>query len=74
MRIRLLKAHTPHTRKLKKGTEMRVTSDYGRELIEKGIAELMDGYTKAEIETVEALIDEQEDTPKIKKVTPKEDK
>lgn len=69
MRVTLIKSWTPHKRELKPGTEVRVTNECGRDLIEKGIAEPLDGYTKAEIETVEQLIADQD--PEIKKVTPK---
>lgn len=77
MRVKLLKAFAPHMRKLPKGSELRVTNDYGRELISKGIAEEMDGITKDEIVTLEQIVhdmDEAEENvkpKKVKKVTPK---
>lgn len=67
MKIRLKKAHTPHFKKLKKGTEMQVTNDYGAELVKEGVAEEITGYLQSEVETIDAAIDELENT-EIKKV------
>jgi len=48
MKVRLLKKYTPHSKELKKGTEMEVTNEKGRLWIEKGIAEEFKGLTKNE--------------------------
>lgn len=72
MRIKLEKSFTPHHRKLKKGTEMRVSRQLGKQLIKDKIAVEIHNVTKEEIETLDAAIDELEKEP-VKKVTKKKD-
>ena len=49
MQVILLKDYKPHSRVLKKGTEMGVTNSKGLELIEKGIARDVTKEYKQEI-------------------------
>ena len=39
MKVRLIKKCSPHLRELPKGSIMKVSKDFGAELIEKGFAE-----------------------------------
>jgi len=66
MQVILIKDYKPHSRVLKKGTEMGVTNSKGLELIEKGIAkdvtkeykENIEEKRKENIEEVEKVVEE----------------
>ena len=75
MKVRLLKKYTPHSRELKKDTEMEVSNEKGRLWVEKKIAIEIHGLTKNEKkldeiiqnEIVQAAEDELEMTVQIEK-------
>jgi len=74
MKIELTEDHKVVTRVLPKGTQMRVSNKFGKELIDLGVAKSFDGYTpEEEVEHVVqiAMDNEEKPLPKVKKVTKK---
>lgn len=72
MRIVLTKAHAVHARTLPKGSEMRVTKELGNKLISLKVAKEFDDYTEEEkIEHIVEVAIDNEEKPKVKKVTKK---
>ncbi len=70
MRVVLTKDYAVHKRLRPKGTEFNCTKEKGEELIALKVAKPIDGFTKNEIETMEVVLEKNEETlkPKVKKV------
>ena len=72
MRIELTKDYAIHERTLPEGTQLRVSKSLGKELIDLKVAKALDGFTfEEEIEHIIEVAMENEETPKVKKVTKK---
>ena len=72
MKIELTQDHKVVTRVLPKGTQMRVSNKFGKELIDLGVAKSFDGYTaEEEVEHIVQIASDNEELPKVKKVTKK---
>jgi predicted nucleotidyltransferase len=72
MKIELTEDHKVVTRVLPKGTQMRVSNKFGKELIDLGVAKSFDGYTaEEEVEHIVQIASDNEELPKVKKVTKK---
>jgi hypothetical protein len=72
MRIELTKDYAIHARTLPEGTQLRVSKSLGKELIDLKVAKALDGFTfEEEIEHIIEVAMENEETPKVKKVTKK---
>jgi len=72
MRIELTKDYAIHVRTLPEGTQLRVSKSLGKELIDLKVAKALDGFTfEEEIEHIIEVAMENEETPKVKKVTKK---
>lgn len=70
MKIELTKDHKLISRVLPKGTQVRVSNKFGRELIKLKVAKEFNGYTIEE-ETEEMLLIafDNEEKPKVKNIT-----
>jgi hypothetical protein len=70
MKIELTKDHKLVSRVLPKGTQIRVSNKFGRELIKLKVAKEFNGYTLEE-ETEEMLLIafDNEEKPKVKNIT-----
>jgi hypothetical protein len=70
MKIELTKNHKLVSRVLPKGTQVRVSNKFGRELIKLKVAKEFNGYTLEE-ETEEMLLIafDNEEKPKVKNIT-----
>lgn len=70
MKIELTKNHKLVSRVLPKGTQVRVSNKFGRELIKLKVAKEFNGYTVEE-ETEEMLLIafDNEEKPKVKNIT-----
>lgn len=74
MKIELIKKHKVASRMLPKGTQLRVSNTLGRELIKLKVAEEFNGYTTEEdTEQMLLVAFDNEERPKVKKVTENED-
>ena len=72
MKIELTKDYAILTRTLPEGTQLRVSTALGKELIKKGVAKSFDGYTEEEeVEHIVQIAVDNEELPKVKKVTKK---
>ena len=72
MRIELTKDYAIHARTLPEGTQLRVSKSLGKELINLKVAKALDGFTfEEEIEHIIEVAMENEELPKVKKVTKK---
>ena len=72
MKIELTKDYAILTRTLPEGTQLRVSTALGNELIKKGVAKSFDGYTEEEeVEHLVQIAVDNEELPKVKKVTKK---
>ena len=72
MKIELTKDYAIFTRTLPEGTQLRVSNALGKELIKKGVAKSFDGYTaEEEVEHIVQIAVDNEELPKVKKVTKK---
>ena len=72
MKIELTKNYAIFTRTLPEGTQLRVSNALGKELIKKGVAKSFDGYTaEEEVEHIVQIASDNEELPKVKKVTKK---
>jgi len=72
MRIELTTDYAIHTRTLPEGTQLRVSNKLGKELIDLKVAKALDGFTfEEEIEHIIEVAMENEEKPKVKKVTKK---
>jgi len=72
MRIELTTDYAIHTRTLPEGTQLRVSNKLGKELISLKVAKALDGFTEEEmVEHIVQIAMENEETPKVKKVTKK---
>ena len=72
MKIELTKNYAIFTRTLPEGTQLRVSNALGKELIKKGVAKSFDGYTEEEeVEHIVQIAVDNEELPKVKKVTKK---
>ena len=72
MKIELTKDYAIFTRTLPEGTQLRVSNALGKELIKKGVAKSFDGYTaEEEVEHIVQIASDNEELPKVKKVTKK---
>jgi len=72
MRIELKTDYAIHTRTLPEGTQLRVSNKLGKELISLKVAKALDGFTEEEmVEHIVQIAMENEETPKVKKVTKK---
>jgi hypothetical protein len=72
MRIELTKDYAIHERTLPEGTQLRVSNKLGKELIDLKVAKALDDFTKEEkIEHIVQVAMDNEELPKVKKVTKK---
>ena len=72
MKIELTKDYAIFARTLPEGTQLRVSNALGKELIKKGVAKSFDGYTEEEeVEHIVQIAVDNEELPKVKKVTKK---
>ena len=72
MRIELTKDYAIHAKTLPEGSQLRVSNKLGKELIELKVAKALDGFTfEEEIEHIIEVAMENEELPKVKKVTKK---
>ena len=72
MKIELTKDYAILTRTLPEGTQLRVSTALGKELIKIGVAKSFDGYTEEEeVEHILQIASDNEELPKVKKVTKK---
>tara|TARA_Y100000385_G_scaffold265111_1_gene299105 strand:- start:237 stop:470 length:234 start_codon:yes stop_codon:yes gene_type:complete len=72
MRIELTTDYAIHERTLPEGTQLRVSKSLGKELIDLKVAKALDGFTfEEEIEHIIEVAMENEELPKVKKVTKK---
>ena len=72
MRIELTTDYAIHTRKLPEGSQLRVSNKLGKELIDLKVAKALDGFTfEEEIEHIVEVAMDNEELPKVKKVTKK---
>lgn len=72
MKIELTKDYAIFARTLPEGTQLRVSNALGKELIKKGVAKSFDGYTEEEeVEHIVQIASDNEELPKVKKVTKK---
>lgn len=70
MRIQLTKDHAVALRVLPKGTELRVSNKLGRELIKSKVAKEFGDYTTEEkVEHILEVAFDNEEKPKVKKIT-----
>ena len=70
MKIELLQDHAVAKRVLPQGTQLRVSNELGKELIDLGVAKGFDGYTKEEqVEHILEIAADNEETPIVKKIT-----
>lgn len=72
MRIELTTDYAIHTRTLPEGSQLRVSNKLGKELIDLKVAKALDGFTfEEEIEHIVEVAIDNEEKPKVKKVTKK---
>ena len=72
MRIELTKDYAIHERTLPEGTQLRVSNKLGKELIDLKVAKALDDFTEEEkIEHIVQVAMDNEELPKVKKVTKK---
>jgi hypothetical protein len=72
MRIVLTKDHAVHARTLPEGSQLRVSNKLGKELIDLKVAKALDGFTfEEQIEHIVEVAMDNEEKPKVKKVTKK---
>jgi hypothetical protein len=72
MRIELTTDYAIHTRTLPEGSQLRVSNKLGKELIDLKVAKALDGFTfEEEIEHIVEVAMDNEEKPKVKKVTKK---
>lgn len=72
MRIELTTDYAIHTRTLPEGSQLRVSNKLGKELIDLKVAKALDGFTYEEqIEHIVEVAMDNEEKPKVKKVTKK---
>jgi len=72
MRIELTTDYAIHERTLPEGTQLRVSNKLGKELIDLKVAKALDDFTKEEkIEHIVQVAMDNEELPKVKKVTKK---
>lgn len=72
MRIELTTDYAIHAKTLPEGSQLRVSNKLGKELIKLKVAKALDGFTFEEkIEHIIEVAMENEELPKVKKVTKK---
>ena len=72
MRIELTKDYAIHTKTLPEGSQLRVSNKLGKELIDLKVAKALDGFTfEEQIEHIVEVAMDNEEKPKVKKVTKK---
>jgi hypothetical protein len=72
MRIELTTDYAIHKRTLPEGSQLRVSNKLGKELIELKVAKALDGFTfEEQIEHIVEVAMDNEEKPKVKKVTKK---
>jgi len=72
MRIELTTDYAIHTKTLPEGTQLRVSNKLGKELISLKVAKALDGFTDEEmVEHIVEIAINNEEKPKVKKVTKK---
>lgn len=72
MRIELTTDYAIHERTLPEGTQLRVSNKLGKELIDLKVAKALDDFTEEEkIEHIVQVAMDNEELPKVKKVTKK---
>jgi hypothetical protein len=72
MRIELTMDYAIHERTLPEGTQLRVSNKLGKELIDLKVAKALDDFTEEEkIEHIVQVAMDNEELPKVKKVTKK---
>ncbi len=72
MRIELTKDYAIHEKTLPEGSQLRVSNKLGKELIDLKVAKALDGFTYEEqIEHIVEVAMDNEEKPKVKKVTKK---
>jgi len=72
MRIELTKDYAIHAKTLPEGSQLRVSNKLGKELIELKVAKALDGFTfEEQIEHIVEVAMDNEEKPKVKKVTKK---
>ncbi len=72
MRIEITMDYAIHERTLPEGTQLRVSNKLGKELIDLKVAKALDDFTEEEkIEHIVQVAMDNEELPKVKKVTKK---
>jgi len=75
MKIQLTENYAVALKVLPQGTQLRVSNNLGKELIDLGVAKDFDGYTKEEeVEHILEIAAKNETTPIVKKITKRKNK